>query len=273
MRPTRLRHRPLLALSSIAPILLILLAAGVVESAAQVVEGTLLDEETGQPIQGATVTLRRTSEGGGSGLARSALTSEAGAFRMTGVPTGRYTLSAERIGYAPVTSPPFDVLRGEVLTLELRASTTAVPLAPLTVTADRPALVLSPRLASRGFYERQERYGRDGMGFGRFLTSADPEIRTAFYATDIFRHIPGTTVVSSGRGYDARVLLRRGCIPTIFLDGTPIRTTSGISINELVSASDLAGVEIYVGLTAPIEFMDMAQGTFPCGSIVLWTGR
>lgn len=257
----------------ILPLVLVLLAAAAGDVAGQAVEGTLLDAETGEPIPGATVTLARTSDGSGTGLARSALTAEDGRFRLSGVPTGRYTLRAERIGYHAVTSPPFDVLRGEVLTLELRASTHAVPLSPLTVTADRPALVLSPRLASRGFYERRETYGREGMGFGKFLTSADPEIRNAFFATDVFRHIPGITFESSGRGLNTRVLLRRGCIPKVYLDGILIRVDGAASINDLIPASDIAGVEIYMGLTAPIEFMDMSQGDMPCGSIVMWTGR
>lgn len=270
MAPTTRRvHRPTVT----AALLLALLGGAGSAAEAQALRGRLLDADSRQPISGATVTLFSVVLHDEGRAVRAVITDEQGLFRISGVTTGRYRLGAERIGYQEVRSPPFDMIEGEVLEVELVAAVNAVPLAPLTVTAGREALVLSPRLAMSGFYERQETYGRKGMGFGHFLTRDNPELRTAFYATDIFRHVAGTRVVSSGRGYDATVLLRTGCIPTIYLNGAPIRTASGISINELVSASDLSGVEIYVGLTAPVEFMDMTAGNRPCGSIVLWTGR
>lgn len=234
----------------------------------QVVRGRVLDHVTDAPVSGAAVSLR--AEGGVRGSAINTLADSAGYFTLTAPSPGRYRLHAQRIGYQPVTAPPVDLIADEPLDVELRMATSAVPLAPLTITAERSPL-LSLRLENRGFYDRRSTWGKDGLGFGHFLDGEDIDKRIAFHITDLLRGMPGVHVTGSGRSYAVRLRSVTGmaggrCIPTVYLDGMPI---SANDLNDLVSPSDLTGVEVYPGISA-------SPGEFPprqaCGVIVLWTG-
>ena len=80
---------------------------------AQSIRGRLLDEETGDPIPGAGVTLLAGSKGGR--IVRGVLTDSMGEFFIEAEEEGRFRLKSERIGYKSVTSPPFDLLTQDTL--------------------------------------------------------------------------------------------------------------------------------------------------------------
>jgi hypothetical protein len=61
--------------------------------------GAVVDSATGQPISGVVVSLK------GNGFAQSVASHDDGTFRFTRVSGGTYTLSARRLGYAPVELP------------------------------------------------------------------------------------------------------------------------------------------------------------------------
>src|SRR3954471_19229275 len=75
---------------------------------AQTVRGELVDA-AGRPVEQVLVAL----VGPGGHQAGAALTSASGQFRIRAPGPGRYSLRAERVGYATVTTPAFDLGDGE----------------------------------------------------------------------------------------------------------------------------------------------------------------
>ena len=56
----------------------------------------------------------------------------------------------------------------------------------------------------------------------------------------------------------------------MFVDG--FRLTDGAGVDDLVSLSDVAAMEVYPGMIIPPEYAQ-SFGAGSCGAIVLWTGR
>lgn len=110
-----------------AALLAALLAA--VPAAAQTVQGTLR-EPTGAPVERVVVAL---VDAGGNQVART-LTAADGGFTLRAPGPGRYSVRAERIGYAAVTVGPFELAAGETRGERMVASGTPVQLQGLTVT-------------------------------------------------------------------------------------------------------------------------------------------
>jgi iron complex outermembrane recepter protein len=108
------------------------------------ITGVVVDAETGAPIAAAQVRLRE--------LQRGDLTRADGRFRFAGVAAGTYTLSAQRIGYAPQTRT-LTVAAGATGEVRLELRPTALEVAGVVVTgtgrergageAYRPTSVLS----------------------------------------------------------------------------------------------------------------------------------
>jgi hypothetical protein len=252
----------------------LLVCTGPRAASSQEVMGRLLDAESGQAVEGAVVSL---IDGDAVGAAvASGLTNENGRFRLAAPRRGRYRLKAERIGYAMVSSPAFDLVPGPALEVELTTSTQAIPLAPLTVVSTRPALVLSERLYAGGFYRRQADWGRKGMGFATFREQDEIRSRNPSRMTDIFRGIAGVHVEGNG-GFKQRITMRSvtsmfqgHCAPMYYLDGRPLRLMEGDSIDDLRSPWEVVAVEVYPGINKPGEFS--AMGAHACGAIAIWTG-
>lgn len=232
---------------------------------AQTIAGRLVVDGTARPVSGAVVWLIEgdTAAAGETDPLAEAVTTAEGGFVLEAPAAGRYRLRAERIGFATTTSQPLDVRAGETVRVELRVAREAVPVAPLMVTSDRPALVRHPRLRQWDFYERKERYGKEeGMGFAYFLEGEDLR-RSAFDASDLIRDLPGVHVVPSGRR-DRVIRCRGGRHMTFYLDGTAVGTGSADALDQWVAASDVVGVEVYLGMVGPLEYGGC--------SVVVWTG-
>jgi len=88
-------------------------------------------DTTGAPIVAAQVTIVE--------LSRAATTDSAGVFIFAGVPGGRYTLVARRIGYSAI-SRTIRVVSGERTTIDLRMPRIISDLEPVVVTATRNAV-------------------------------------------------------------------------------------------------------------------------------------
>jgi hypothetical protein len=234
----------------------------------QVVRGRVLDQDTEEPVNVASVTLLVGTRG--EEIVRGVLTDSLGRFVIGSGGDGRYRLSAERIGYEKVVSPPFDLVGRDTLEVELRMSTQAIPLAPLTVVSERMPLLDNIRLVEGGFVGRRDLYGREGLGSGHFLTKKDWEHRSPTMIAEIVREVPGIRIVGASiRMRTVTSFNPYGCVPSFYLDGNLIRLR-GESIEDLISAYSISAVEVYTGMTRPPEFMDMLE--HPCGAIVLWTG-
>lgn len=249
-----------------------------------VLHGTVLDDSSLDPISGAEVVLLNDRN---RTIART-LSDTAGSFRFSITRAGHYAFSASRIGYRTATSPTFEVLEGDSVTLELRLDTEAVLLAPLEITAR--SRTASPVLD--GFYHRMER------GFGHYFTAEDIQRRNAFYLSDVLTAVPGVRIGSSQRGGRGRnISMARalpgegGCPVQVFLDGfhmnprvlmavegdtagrpvTSFRTDPGFVLDDVVSPSAVEGIEVYRGVSSvPAEFIAPDSR---CGTVVIWTKR
>jgi len=209
-------------------------------------------DEQRKPLAGARLLVQ------GSGATGS--TNDDGALTLSDLPAGTQTLEARYVGYSP-----------KRVTVDLASGRTS----SVTVTMDQRANTLGEVTV----YGKKSRRSRDISGFlersrrgmGRFLTRADIEKRQPFQFTDLMRTMPGLRVVRTS-GFDYTIVSSRGggmggaCQPQVYLDG--IRLVDAQELNTMVQPSDIAGVEIYAGVSeAPPQY---SEGS--CGSILIWTG-
>lgn len=103
---------------------------GVVSPArAQVVRGTLLEEETSRPIPGAFVILQDSA---GRSVATT-MTAGAGTWLLRAPAAGTYQIRADRIGYSSLVSEPLTLAEGESVTYRLSAGVAPIEMAELAV--------------------------------------------------------------------------------------------------------------------------------------------
>lgn len=233
------------------------------------ISGQVLDDITGLPVPGATVTLLDTREL----RAGRAQTDSSGRFYLRISAAGGYFLRTERPGYQGATSNRITVAPDDTVEVELRVSTRSVLLAPLTVVSASQQVMRDHQLA--GFEWR-----RDKQPFGRYLGPEEIERINPFYASDVLQQVPMVQVISvPGSPFDRLVVLpARGrgmgpngrCVPNLYVDGRRTTLTQGLTLDQLVVGRSLAAVEVY---TSP----NGAPGEFPplddpfCGVVVIWT--
>jgi hypothetical protein len=230
----------------------------------QGISGRVLDDSTGRPVPGATVTLMTLRE---RGVART-VTDSSGYFHLRVPHADGFLLRTERLGFRPATSGALTVTPGDTAEVEVRVSTTSVLLAPLAVVAASRQLVRDHQLA-------QFEWRRDSQPFGRYLGPDEIRHINPFYATDVLQHVPFAQVsgrqdriitlpIRSGPGAGGR------CVPTFYVDGLFVRTGDAMSIDEIVRGGSVAAVEAYdTPSQAPGEFPPMVDDY--CGVIVIWT--
>ena len=227
--------------------------------------GTVTEEGTGQPVEGATVRLAHPS-----GSVRETVTGPQGAFAFEAVLPGAYVLGVRRIGYE-VLSTPLEV-GPDARSLDVRLRRRAIPLDPLEVAVEgRP-----PRLVESGFYDRM------AEGWGTFLEPDWIEANKAGFVR---------------LGDFISMLWLRAPLPRcpriqVWLDRRMIGRTEGwgtsrpLSINaagtyrsavdrpptllEELSAYDVGAAEAYQPGTK-IPFFAWNAETMTCGAIILWS--
>lgn len=229
------------------------------------ISGRVLDAQTEQPLASATVTLLNPRE---QRVAR-VVTDSLGRFRIRVSQPNGYSLRAERVGYRAATSGALTVTPQDTVVVELRLSTQAVVLAPLTVVAASDQVMRDHQLA--GFEYRRER-----QPFGRYLGPEEIERINPFYASDVLQQVP---MVQVQGGFQRTVTLparertlgaQGRCIPNLYVDGQIVRLDSELTIDQYVTGKNVAAVEVY---TSPSS----APGEFPprinpfCGVVVIWT--
>jgi hypothetical protein len=245
---------------------------------AQTVRGSLLDEETGSPVDAAVVTLEDERGRTISGV----LTDSAGTFLIRAPEGGTYRLRAERIGYRTTTAPPIRMIAGDSIQVEFRISTSAVFLAPVTVTAvRRPWWERTAPPMMWGFYERKEHFER--LGTGRFLEREQLEQFEGLPIWSLLSRMPGVRIQNSDAGQYA--VLRGGlasvrpCQPEYYVDGNRMKllqpddpdfSRSDI-IDSVIAVSLIEAIEIYTGASQlPADFGGTSGN---CGVVVIWTRR
>ncbi|MDE2661937.1 MAG: carboxypeptidase regulatory-like domain-containing protein [Gemmatimonadota bacterium] len=230
------------------------------------IQGTVVDDGTGEPIDGATVRLADAS-----GSARETITGPDGAFAFPGVAPGAYTLAVRRFGYE-LLSTPLEIGAQAPPRLDVRLTPQAIPLQPLEVGVEgRP-----PRLVESGFYDRMEE------GWGTYFepqwieASKRGFVRLADFMSTLQMRAP---------------LPRCPQIP-VYLDRRAIGAADGsgtsrsYSLNpggtfrspeappptllEELSVHDLGAAELYQP-GSKIPFFAWDGTSMTCGAIILWS--
>lgn len=217
------------------------------------VVGQVVSAVTGEPLGGASISLRGSRSG--------AISDSTGRFSLPSTPSGHDTLDVRYVGYesgfVEVYLEPARTTR-----LVLLLSPTTVRLAELEVEIPRrnPGAVML-----EGFRRRMNR------GMGTFFDREDIERRNPRSTSDLLRGVQGLRVAPhQGIGRTQVTVGRSGttCRPEIFVDGLHL---AGASVDDVI-VPDLGGVEVYPGpALVPARFAAMAPTQ--CGAIIIWTRR
>jgi len=202
----------------------------------------------GVPVENARVSVQ--------GAVASAETQKDGTFTLAGVPPGTQSVLIRRVGYTPVEMP-LDVSMHTPNRITVRLGVYTPQLSSVEVKAkatDKDAT---------GFTRRQK------SGMGRYLTQDQIDDIRPQYVSDALRRIPGLYV--SGSGYSTNVTTTRGngCV-RFLIDGNPVSSAGGQSIDELMNANDLAAVEFYNVSDVPLDLAG-GGGNGGCALLALWT--
>jgi hypothetical protein len=243
-----------------------LMAAGATRPvAAQAVRGRLIEAGTGQPISAASVILY--TEDGQALLGK--LTDADGRFLIDAPGAGRFKLTAERIGYAPVNGGPIEIVGTDTVDVVLRMGTEVIAIDGIEVVTEARDV----RLERSGFYERQR------MGFGHFITRDQISFRNPTRTSDLLRTIAGVQVVPRGTFGGGEPVLRGAisgmgqCLPGIILDGMTVRQAGSAEppFDDIVHPLDIEAIEVYRGPgEVPAQFGGSQSA---CGVIVIWTRK
>ena len=261
----------------------------VVPVSGQTITGTLVDDDTQEGIDGATITLLGSTQN----RIRSTLTDSLGHFVLPVPNLGAYYLEAERIGYGTTRSQSFNIGSIDTTTVTFFVAVDAVLLDPLVVGV--PIVI-----GSEIFAERM------AAGQGVFFTPAMVDsLRPTQHVGEIFRHADDDIFLTweSGMREDGRYgplpRIRSyrgkvGCLNYI-VDRTPIpepffgavRNVWGVAPLADVDPEDLVAIEIYRGwwevpedyerqilantLATRQKLRDMRKAE--CGVVVIWTQR
>jgi hypothetical protein len=218
------------------------------EATARTLAGIVTDTAR-RPIFGAEVGLLE-----GRAITRTMRTREDGQFEFGDLPPGKTSVLVRRLGYEP-----------RRYTVHIRQGATRaflpVVLDPMPTELEK-VIVLARIAASRGrlrdFYERKAR-----NAWGSFVDREEIERRNPTWVSDMLRTMPGVSVHTTSRGRN--VVRLRGCTPTVWLDGLPLR---GTQVDDVVFPMDVAAIEVYRSQAGmPPQFMDLNG----CGAIVVWT--
>jgi hypothetical protein len=235
------------------------------------VKGTVVDEQTGEPVPHVDIVVRASNDR----FIRNVVADDKGEFQFTVVYHQGIWLAASRIGYADNRTPILWFDDHTYYEVEIRLDPSAVLLAPLEVVSrsqERRSPVLS------GF----DRRVRSGQGY--YITRREIESRNAAYVSDLLAMVPGVRLQSAGTGNHRVVQMARsasrGCPVQLFVDGMQVtrRQTAGIGgeffgiyVDDFVTPGSVEGIEVYRGLsTVPPEFLTPDAN---CGVIAIWTRR
>lgn len=245
----------------VRPVALALDSVRVPVAAEAGITGQVMEAASGQPIVGARVALLDSR-----GLVvRSVESDAAGNFHLRVERPGAHRLRADRVGYRRSTSPPVTVVPDDTLRVEMRMSSEALVLEPLTVVASSRRLMRDRQLA-------EFEWRRAHSGWGRFLGPQEIRRINPFHASDVLQQVPHVRV--QGGGLTRMVTLphrRRGsCLPTVYVDGHYRRVDGDFPLDNMVAGTTIAAVEVYQNpWAAPAQYGPLVD--LDCGVIVLWT--
>jgi len=217
---------------------------------AQVVQGTVVDEATEEPVVAVDVSVLANDDG----VLRQATSDGNGRFILGARDPGEYRLRAERLGYETVTTEPLSLQRDSVVEVVIRLSSDAIALDPLEVVGRGESEI--NRATFEGLYQR--RAAAPSVGGNRVWVRTDPEMDD------------GLTV---GRFVQQNVPNLR-CGPILLYRGTTV--DSPPLLQELWNrpVHELEGIEVYRRFTsAPPDLRPVGPYPATCSAVVIWPKR
>ncbi|MGH7568302.1 MAG: carboxypeptidase regulatory-like domain-containing protein [Gemmatimonadales bacterium] len=207
--------------------------------------GRVIDSETGLPLPGAIVRIRKDSP--------SLTTDTLGRFEARELPAGEVEVTIQLLGYAPGVFKVYLPRSGGVdqgFSLDF----TGHQLPELVVQARAERL-------TRRYLEFEQRRHR---GLGAYLRW--DELRSQGSVGDALRTVRGIRIQCNQQTFECFAFMARTpqCQPTWWVDGVEVR-----SFHENTPIRDVYGIEIYRGPgEVPGEF---SGSNAACGVIVVWT--
>jgi len=234
--------------------LLVWTLVGAPTARSQIVRGVVVDASSRLAIPAATIELRVERDS----VQLRTTSDSVGQFVLTLPRAGHFTIQAKRIGFLVAVPTAFRIDANQVLTIEMRLDSRAVPLEPVAVTA-------------RGNNWLSDFERRRSGAFGRFLTREDIEARGAQQTTGLFRTTPGFVIQRTRRGGPRAQLLMRGttglCQPAVWIDDVYVPLSEQVTLDDILVPQTIDGVEIYNSIAAaPTQYRIGS-----CGVIVFWT--
>ena len=231
---------------------LVALAAGVQpafsqEDAVRVLAGTVVAEESGEPL--ANVLVELESQG------LQALTDSMGRFRIAGARPGIDTVRASYFNLAH-SRIPVDLTSPGGHQVELTLSDAAFEVAALVVKIDA-------RLGAYGRLARRIEAGKSNVIVGAELRRRAPVLLIDFFRSTRrmrLRYVNGSWIVLF-----RELFSRRYCEPGLYLNAR--RAPSWVL--ETLPTDNVLAVEVYWDPNVPWEFKRFNR----CGAINVWTGR
>ncbi|MEX1184228.1 MAG: carboxypeptidase-like regulatory domain-containing protein, partial [Gemmatimonadota bacterium] len=184
----RRRHLAVASLVMVVPLPLAAQGEEARDTTLSVVAGQVVDHATGAPVADAVIEL--TPRGAGGAVERR-LSDSGGAFRFDDIEPGEYVFTATSLGYRS-TEDVLEVAAQSNVSVEVRLTAAAIALQPIIVETTRRLWFMD------GFEERRA----DARRHTGFFTSEEILARHPKYITDVFRSVPGATLVSSMIGAD-----------------------------------------------------------------------
>lgn len=232
----RVRRR---LVAAIGFLFLVFGAAGVVHGQqVGVVEGRVMEEGSGAPLSGVSITI------GGSATTLSA---GDGRFRITRVPVGEQELVARRVGMSPLIRS-IEVRANDAVWVEVALSSEALLMPEVVVSTTREVRRLAETAASVGVVSGDE------------LDQARPT-----HPSDVLQRVPGVWVgMTGGEGHTTAIRMPKTTEPVyLFLeDGVPTRSTGFFNHNALyeVNLPQAGRIEVLKGPATALYGSDAIGG-------------
>lgn len=212
---------------------------GIAAQAAGAVAGRVTDRSTGAPVGGAWIRI--------AGTGRAAQAGGDGRYRVTGVPPGAWTVSAQAIGYAAGRAE-VTVTGGQEVALDLMLDAQAVLLSDVVVSVSREEQSRAEASASIAVVDQAE------------LERARPH-----HPADVMSRVPGAWVTNlSGEGHFTAIRqpITTKPVYAYLEDGVPIRSTGFFNHNALyeINLPQAGRVEVIKGPGTALYGSDAVGG-------------
>ena len=233
----------------------------------QLIQGRLLDDDTGEPIPGGTIELRDAS----STSVTQAISDRNGSFRLVSPNPGTYSMRGERPGFQTAEQNDLILGLGDSLLIEFRLSRNAAILAPVLVTASaKPWMGAASRRALQELYDRMNRFGQRRYAQFILRDTIDAYDRRDYSTAELLARVvrSGSPTERERRCFGARY----------YVDGLPFEAFG--SESEFWPLKLLETIEVYTHPTLPAEFASpifaaalRSPAVPPCRVISMWTRR